>query len=93
MPDPMLDRSGLHRAARWIGGALFIAVSWLYLVSGLVAPAWAVGMLWVAWVVQVAALMTIWSTRPWHVLAAPGVAFLLWASVVLAGDVLLGWSA
>ena len=72
---------------------LFFAVGWLYLASGLVAPLWAVGVLWVVWLVLLVALKKVWRNRPWMVLATPLVAFLIWAGAILAGDVFLGWTA
>jgi len=83
----------LHKAARWVGLVLFIAVSSLYLTSGLVAPLWAVGVLWVLWLILLVNLKNVWRNRPWMVLATPFVAFLIWAGAILAGDVFLGWTA
>lgn len=79
--------------ARWLGLILFLPVSWLYLVSGLVAPFWAVLVLWATWLVILAGIIKAWRTRPWLVLAAPLVAFLIWAGVLWFGDQFLGWTA
>ncbi len=83
----------MRGAARWIGLVLFVGVGWLYLVSGLVAPMWAVGVLWVVWLTVLVILIKVWSSRPWLVLAAPAFAYLIWAGALLAGEVFLGWTA
>lgn len=79
--------------ARWLGLILFLPVGWLYLVSGLVAPFWAVLVLWAIWLVILAGIIKAWRTRPWLVLAAPFLAFLIWAGILWIGDQLLGWTA
>ncbi len=79
--------------ARWIGLSLFVAAGWLYLVSGLVAPPWAVGVLWAVWLALLVGLMRVWRSHPWLVLATPALAYLIWAASVLAGDIFLGWTA
>lgn len=91
--DPSRASSGLHTAVRWVGLLLFLMAGWLYLSSGLLAPIWAVGVLWVVWVVLFVALVRAWRSRPWMVLAAPVIAYVIWAGVMLAGDFFLGWTA
>ncbi len=90
---PTRPSSGLQTTARWVGLLLFLIVGWLYLLSGLLAPPWAVGILWVVWLIMLVAIARAWRTRPWRVLAAPVVAYAIWAAVMLAGDFFLGWTA
>lgn len=81
------------RIARWVGLALYLLAGALYLASGLVAPWWAVGVLWGIWIALLVATLRVWKQRPWWVLAAPVFAYLIWVAVVLGGDVFLGWTA
>lgn len=87
------NRSIGKTLSRWIGLILFLPVGWLYLVSGLVAPFWAVIVLWVIWLVILAGIINAWRSRPILVLAAPFVAFLIWAGVLWVGDQFFGWTA
>lgn len=80
-------------AARWIGLVLFIVTGWLYLASGLVAPMWAVIVLWVVWLGLLGAIIKLWRSHPWLVFAAPLVAFLIWVGAISAGSYFLGWTA
>jgi hypothetical protein len=91
--DSIWTRPGVRGAARWIGLVLFIGISWLYLASGLLAPMWAVGVLWVLWLALLVALIKVWRSHPWLVLATPVLAYLIWAGVLLLGEFFLGWSA
>lgn len=79
--------------ARWVGLILFVALSWLYIFSGLLAPTWGVAVLWALWIVQLGILIRVWRAHPWVVLAIPFVSYLIWAGVLLVGDVFLGWTA
>jgi len=85
--------SRVHTAARWVGLLLFLVAGWLYSLSGLLAPLWAVAVLWVVWVILLIALIRVWRSRPWMVLAAPVAAYLIWAGAMFAGDFFLGWTA
>ncbi|SEE95538.1 hypothetical protein [Ruania alba] len=81
------------RIAGVLGLVLFAPVLFLFTVSGLVAPLWAVvGML----LVGVATLaVAIWQVRrrPWLVLALPLALLLVWIVVLILGEQLLGWTA
>ncbi len=92
-PSSIWARPVVHGTARWIGLILFLAVGWLYLFSGLMVPVWAVGLLWVLYIVFLAVLIKIWRSNPWLVLAMPFVTYLVWVGVLLAGDIFLGWTA
>lgn len=91
--EPPVRKSVADTVARWLGLILFLPVGWLYLVSGLVAPFWAVIVLWVIWLALLAGLIKVWRSRPWLVLAVPLVAFLIWAGILWLGDQFLGWTA
>jgi hypothetical protein len=75
-----------------LGFALFVPVSILFLVSGLVVPQpwltmlWAVGAVFLAYAVAN-------RHRPWIVLATPVAAILLWIAVVTLGGAFLNWTA
>ena len=85
--------SAARQKSRWLGLLGFVAVGWLYLATGLLAPMWAVVVLWVIWILLLVVLVRAWKTNPWVVLGVPLVAYLIWAAVLLAGEFFLGWSA
>jgi len=74
------------------GVLLHLAIGFFYLASGLLAPLWAVAILWAIWL-ALAYLMWRWRTKPFHVLAIPFAAAAIWWGVITLGDVLLGWTA
>lgn len=82
-----------QRIGRALGLALMLVVGWFYLVSGLVAPLWAVIGLLVVWGVVLVLSLREWNTRPLWILAAPFGLMLFWVIVIWAGGQFLGWSA
>jgi hypothetical protein len=68
-------------------------VGFLYLASGLVAPAWAVVLLCLVWVGLLVLGVRWFMTRPLRVLALPFVAAALWFGLLTAGALLFGWTA
>lgn len=74
------------------GVLLHVLIGFFYAFSGLLAPMWAVAVLWAIWL-GLATLMWRWRSRPFHVLAIPFVAAGIWWGVITLGDVLLGWTA
>lgn len=74
------------------GVLLHLVVGFFYLVSGLVAPLWALAVLWLIWI-GLAVLMWRWRSSPFRVLATPFVAAAIWWAVITFGDVVLGWTA
>jgi hypothetical protein len=64
----------------------------LYFFSGLLAPWWAVAILWIVWAVLLRALI-LGRHQTSTVIAVPFVAYGFWALVILLGDWLLGWTA
>lgn len=71
---------------------LHLVAGYFYVLSGLVAPLYAMIALLVFWV-----LLLWWLTRmpqgSWKVLIVPAVAGVVWFSVLMLGDVFLGWTA
>jgi len=96
----MMDSSGpavrrplvVHFLA-WIGIVGHVAVLFLYVISGLAVPAWAVGVLLVIWAGLLAAAIVLFRTRPPWTLVIPVGAVAIWVAVVSAGDAWLGWTA
>ena len=85
-------REDMQTAARWLGAVLFVVASWFYAASGLIAPIWAVAVLWLLWLGLLITLIRAWRPKPWRVLAVSLVAYLIWAGVMLVGEFGLGWS-
>lgn len=85
-----------RRAAAAIGLAfgvlLHLGIGLFYLAAGLVAPPWAVGVLWAVWL-ALAYLMWRWRSMPFRVLAIPFAAAGIWWGLITLGDRLLGWTA
>ena len=82
-----------RRALLVLAVLLHLGVGVFYAAAGLVAPMWAVLILWAAWVVLLVVLLRIWSRRPPLALVVPLGATVLLVAVVTAGDQLLGWTA
>lgn len=82
-----------QRLGRALGLLLMLVVGWFYLVSGLVAPLWAVIGLLIVWGVVLVLGLREWNTRPLWILAAPLALMIFWAVVIWAGGQFLDWSA
>ena len=85
--------NALVRLGGWVGIVLLFPVLYLYLVSGLVAPLWAVVLLVACWLVLGLCAVRWVRRRPLVVLALPFVGVALWWAVVSLGEVLFGWTA
>lgn len=72
---------------------LHLAVGYPYLVSGIVAPAYAVPILYLLWAVLLVLLLDISRTRPLLALLIPPAALALLLAILALGDILLGWTA
>ena len=70
-----------------------LAVGYVYLVSGLVAPAWAVITLLVWWGLLAAGGVVLWRRRSYLVLLVPVVGLVTWIAVLWFGGEMLGWTA
>ena len=77
----------------WIGIAGHVVVGYLYLVSGLVVPAWALGVLFVIWLGLLWLAISLLRRRPAWTLLVPVGAVAIWLAIVSAGDAWLGWTA
>ncbi|MCW2816797.1 MAG: hypothetical protein JWN84_4252 [Nocardioides sp.] len=69
------------------------ATFFLYAVSGIVAPWWAVVLLLVVWVVAFVRACTWWSTHPRRITVLALALTALWFAVLTGGGVWLDWSA
>ena len=70
-----------------------LAVGYVYLVSGLVAPFWAVLALLAWWCVLAVAGVLLWRRRRYLVLIVPAVALVTWIALLWFGGEVLGWTA
>jgi hypothetical protein len=69
-----------------------LALAPFYLAAGLLAPAWAVVVLVLAWAVLLVLAVVWFRRRPWWVVPLPVVAALLWFGALSAGEAWLGWT-
>jgi hypothetical protein len=61
--------------------------------SGLLAPLWAIAVVYAGWVVAAALGVRIWRRHPAISLLVPPTTVALWAGFMTVGDALLGWTA
>ena len=73
--------------------ALHLAVGILYLAAGLVAPLWAILLLWAAWLALLWVLVRLWRRQPVLGLLVGPAALGLFLGTVSAGEAWLGWTA
>ena len=90
---PALRPGLVARVLGWLGIVGHVVVLYLYLVSGLVVPAWALGVLLAIWVGLLLLAIFLLRTRPAWTLLVPVGAVAIWFAVVSAGDAWLGWTA
>lgn len=64
-----------------------------YAAAGLVAPLWAVLLLWALWLVLLWVLVRLWRTQPLMALLVPPLALGLFFVVISAGERFLDWTA
>ena len=76
-----------------LAAVLHLLVGFLYLVSGLAVPGYALIPLWVWWILLTVVMVRLATRRSWWSLAVPVVAFATWKVVLLFGDLVLGWTA
>ena len=62
-------------------------------VSGLVAPLWAVGLMTLVWVALAVLLVRMVQRRSWWTPVIPLVAAVFWVSTLTVGENALGWTA
>ena len=76
-----------------VGIALYLAVGFLYLGSGLVMPYPWVFLMWAGWLTGLLVLVRVFQESPlWTPAVAVG-ALLIWVVVVQTGSWLFGWTA
>ena len=70
-----------------------VSCFFLYAVSGILAPLWAVFVLLAVWTGHFVLALRWFSTRPYAVLFLPVPAVVIWFATMIAGGAWLGWSA
>lgn len=85
-----MQRRAVPRVA-WVGIAVHLVVGLPYAFTGLLAPSWAVGLLWALWSALLAMAFIVRRSRPWLAAATPLIAIAAW--FVALGERLLGWTA
>ena len=73
--------------------ALHLAAGTFYLAAGLVAPMWAVLLLWAAWIGLLWVLVRLWHQRAMLALLVTPASLGLFLSALSAGEAWLGWVA
>jgi hypothetical protein len=97
-PEPTSDtRSSAKlgrgvRSAAWLGLSLHGLLVVPYLLSGLLAPLWAVGVLWTVWTALLIVALGQRRKRPLLVALTPVIGLGTWIAALWAGTALLGWS-
>ncbi len=76
-----------------VGLALHVIAGFLMLVSGLVAPLWAVASMLFVWAVLLGLGLRLWRVKPWVTIGFPVLAFVVWIATIAAGGAWLGWQA
>jgi hypothetical protein len=88
-----MTRPWWHWALGWLALAALLLTGFFYASSGLLAPAWAVAVLLVIWLLLlIAAVQFLRIRRPLYVLPVPVAAWLIWFGALSAGESWLGWS-
>jgi hypothetical protein len=84
-------------AGTWVvaglSGVAHLVVGVFYLSSGLVAPAWAIAVLLVWWVLLAVQLSRLALRGSWWTPAVPVVAFATWWLALTLGERFLDWTA
>ena len=88
MSNPTSDRLVLVLAVvAHVGAGIF------YAAAGLVAPLWAILLLWALWLGLLWQLVRLWRRRALLSLVVPPLAVALFFAAITAGEQLLGWTA
>ncbi len=83
----------IRRVAALVGVLGLLAAAPFYIASGLVAPLWAILLLWVFWIALAVLALRWFTSRPWVVLVLPIVAAAVWWLTLTLGEQLLDWQA
>ncbi len=73
--------------------ALQLVTGSFYLAAGLVAPAWAVLLLWASWIGLLWVLVQLWNRHATLALLVPPASLGLFLAALSAGETWLGWVA
>lgn len=76
-----------------VAGVAHLLVGYVYLVSGLAVPFYALLPLWAWWIFLTVTLVRLAVRRSWWTAGVPVVAAATWVLVVLGGGELLNWTA
>lgn len=87
------DNRGLRIAAAVVAGIAMLVVGFFYLASGLVAPGWALILLWIVWLGLAWYGVMLARAGSYLVLAIPVVAAVIWYGALTLGEQVLGWQA
>ncbi len=87
------DDRGLRIAAAVVAAVGMLGVGVFYLASGLVAPIWAIVVLWLIWLALAWYALRLARAGSYLVLAVPIVAGAIWYLVLTVGEQALGWQA
>lgn len=83
----------VERIVAVVGVVGLLATTPFYIASGLVAPLWAILLLWVFWLALATLALRWFRARPWLVLLLPFVAAGIWWLSLTLGENLLNWQA
>ena len=76
-----------------VGLALHLTAGFVMLVSGLVAPPWAVVMMLFVWAFLLGLGLRMWRYKSWVTIVFPVIAFAVWIATLVLGEALFGWQA
>lgn len=74
-------------------GFAHLVPGFFIVVSGLVAPLWAVALMTAVWLLMAWGLVALVLRRSWWTPVVPVLAMLFWFGTINAGGALLGWTA
>lgn len=89
-PDPRVGISWPLKLVAWIGLALHGLLGVLYLLSGLLAPVWAVIFLWTLWTGLLAVAIYQRTRRQGVVAVIPVIGLVVWSVTIWAVSLLSG---
>jgi hypothetical protein len=91
---------GVQRRPGWpvvllavLSGVAMLPIGFMYLVSGLSVPMYALLPLWIWWFVQMWFLVRLATRGSWWTPLVPVVAFGSWVLLLMFGGYVLGWQA
>ncbi|WP_437968446.1 hypothetical protein WMF04_03765 [Sorangium sp. So ce260] len=86
-------QSRASRIVAWAGIAVHLVIGLAYAFAGLLAPPWAVAVLWALWIALLVMAILVRRRRPWLAAATPLISAALWFGLLTLGERLLGWTA